>query len=109
MRLVNENFFLCPFSGLHHLLTDVGIGLPGLFIPFHVLQQLAELVTVDGVCVRLWKGKALRVIPGSLEGGVMGKESNSLQLRGSAMGRELSVVLTLADCLSQQRGGTRLT
>lgn len=99
MTLVKKTL-LGLFSGLCDLLTNVGIGLPGLFIQFHVLQQLAELVAVDGICVWLCKGKASRMKPGCLGGGAVRKEGDRLQMRVSAISEvgELSMVLTGSQC-----------
>ena len=63
MRLTKEKKELFPSTGLflgsERFLTDIGISLPGLFITFHVTQQSAELLAVDGVHVGFWREKSL--------------------------------------------------
>lgn len=62
-RLTQEKKERFPSAGLFlgsgRFLTDIGISLPGLFITFHVTQQSAELLAVDGVHVGLWREKSL--------------------------------------------------
>lgn len=65
----------------------MGIRLPGLLVPFHVTQQPAELVAVDGVRVGFWEEKT--PMKRELAAQRVGEAGG-----GEAGGRELSAVLT---------------